>query len=89
MLEKALAGETDPDVRVEMLYKLNQSGSYLALQQFVASLHDPDPKVVVTAINILQEWDDEELLERYVQPLAEHDDEDIRGAVREAFASFD
>jgi hypothetical protein len=86
-LDRALTQEEDPVVRAALLEKLDESGSVIALQSILRGLADPAPVVVVTAIQLAQDWHDEELTERYIEPLLAHPDKRVQTAAREAIDS--
>ena len=84
VLDRALANEDEAQVRVEMLHKVDESGSVLALNVLLKYLSDPDPAVITTAIQLIEEWGDDEVTDRYIQPLMQHADAGVREAATAA-----
>ena len=88
VLAQALATEASPDMRISLLEKLDESGSVVALLTMLQHLKDPDPAVVVASVQLINDWHDEEVVLRYVQPLLQHDDEVVRDAAADAIDRF-
>lgn len=88
ILDLALAREPDPSVRIALLQKLDESGSVIALQSMLRALADTEPSVVTEALGQVADWEDAELVERFVQPLLKHDSVDVREAAKAALDRF-
>lgn len=88
VLDQLLVDEPDPQIRIALLEKLDESGSVVALQTMLRHLQDPDPDVVFTTIELVVDWHDEELVLRHVRPLVNHASSVVRAAAEEAVDRF-
>ena len=84
VLDAVLAAEPDPLVRIALLHKLDESGSVVALQSLLSALDDANPDVVVTAVRLVADWQDLELMERYLEPLLNHASGEVQQAAMDA-----
>jgi HEAT repeat protein len=84
MLDAMLQFDVDPDVRIAAVHKLDESSSMIARASILKSLNDPDPEVVSETVRIIVDWDDEEFIPRYLEPLLAHPD----ARIREQIADF-
>jgi hypothetical protein len=77
MLDDMLVGDPDATVRLAALEKLDESDSTIAHESILKAFDDPDSEVILTALAIIDQWDDDEVIARYVAPLASHPDIEI------------
>ncbi len=87
MLDGMIEYDTDPDVRIAVLEKLAESESRIAYESILKGLADPDPRVIIMAVTIVEDWGDEEIIPRYLEPLLSHPDADVRERVAEIIES--
>jgi HEAT repeat protein len=82
-----LKSDPDADVRATIVDRLGEDASPSALAALVGALQDPDPEVVLQAIEVL-EFEAEEWVIPELEPLLRHSDEEVREAAEDAIESF-
>jgi hypothetical protein len=87
-LTRLVAEDADPAVRVASAEQLALSDSAIGIAGLLGALEDPDPVVVLAAIDAL-EFSGDALLVPELEPLLLHTDDRVREAVREAITLLD
>ena len=81
MLDDMLKNDPESRVRVAVLEKLDESDSTIAHESILKALEDKAPEVVLTALEIIDYWGDEDVIFLYVAALTSHPDADVRHRV--------
>jgi hypothetical protein len=83
ILAEMLSDDPDPFVRVAAAKQLGDTDTFVATRALLDALADPDPQVVVSALDGLEFAGDESVIP-LLEPLLEHRDATVRTAAAEA-----
>ena len=85
VLSEIVASDPDAQVRAVVIDQLYFVQSYAAIQIAVRALQDPDPRVVIASLNLIEAWHDQSLVPK-IDILRQHSDAQVRVRATEVVA---
>lgn len=85
VLAEIVANDPDAQVRMVAINQLYFVQSYAAIQIALTALQDPDPRVVIAALNLIEAWYDQSLLPN-IELLRQHSSAEVRMRATEIIA---
>ncbi len=85
VLSEIVASDPDAQVRAVAIDQLYFVQSYAAIQIAVRALQDPDSRVVIASLNLIEAWHDQSLVPK-IDILRQHPDDQVRVRATEVVA---